>query len=711
MTTSTSEYMDEKEPGDDADDALFRRLRRWYKESSQHLGDWKEQAKEDYAFVAGDQWTEEDRTRLKEQLRPEITFNRVGPVIDSVAGMEVGNRQEVTYLPREVGDSGVNEMLTNAAKFFREESEAEDEESDAFQDAIVCGLGCTETRPDFEQDSDGLIPTDRIDPLCTFYDPNARKHNLTDRRYCGYVKEMAIEDARAMFPDAEDEDLHAPWAEGVETDQPHDATPQNAYEHGDEAEGGKLRQNVSIVYFEWWEREPYYVAHDPFTGKKIELDPRQHKTVKKRLADMGKAMGVALPELKAAKLTRKRHKLAFVGAKVLQTGPGRCPDEFTVNFITGKRDRNNNTWYGLVRGMKDPQRWANKFFSTILHRISTTGKGVVMEKTAVDNPRAFEDDWSRADAVKWVRDGAIAKGQFQQLEGTAIVPAESNMLEFAISSIRDVTGVNLEMMGLADRDQPGILEHQRKQAGMMILATLFDSLRRYRKQQGRALLYIIQNYIPEGRLIRIDSVNGPKYVQLAKSAETAKYDVIVDESSTSPNLKEAVWAMVMQMMPLLGKLQIPPQMWAKLLEYSPLPESLTQDLSQMIQQQASQPPPPNPQMIAAQAKVQAMQAKAQIDQQGAQLDAAQQQQQMQMDAQAQAQEMAFEREKFLMETQQDQAKFHQEMMQTQMLGQVKMHEAQAVGAQKIALGQQQGEAKIEQMKKQAAAKPKPAPKR
>jgi hypothetical protein len=206
-------------------------------------------------------------------------------------------------------------------------------------------------------------------------------------------------------------------------------------------------------------------------------------------------------------------------------------------------------------------------------------------------------------------------------------------------------------------------------------------------------------------LIRIDEQNGPRYVQLVKNPDVTKYDVIVDEAATSPNRKEAVWGMIVQMMPLLGKM--PPQIMGKLFEYSPLPEALGQEISQALQQ----PPPPDP-------KAQALMMKAQMDQQGkqqdmtiaqqtAQMDMAQQQQQMQMDAAAKQQEMAFEREKFAMEMQMDQAKFHQEVQQDQMMGQIKLHEAQQVGEQKLAIGQQQADAKAAQMKKMAAAKPKP----
>jgi hypothetical protein len=598
------------------EDALFLRLKRWTREGQRHLSAWRTEAEESFAFVAGDQWSKEDKARLTDQLRVPIVFNRVAPITDSVAGMEVGNRQEVHFYPREVGDSGKNELLSSAAKFFRQESDTEDEESDAFYDCLVCGIGATEIRPDYEIDPEGALPTDRLDPLSVFYDPSARKRNLVDRRYGGYAKEMPISDARALFPDAEDEDLHAGWATVAEIDnQPHDADPGAAYNQGDQAfRDGAERKKVTIVYVEWWDRETRVMTVDPFTGKRAEFTKAQHGKLKSRLA----AFGVDLP---GVEITRKVFKNAFLGSKVLKTGPGRCPDEFTVNFITGKRDRNRNTWYGIVAAMKDPQRWANKFFSQIHHIISSNAKGgLVVEKTAVDNTRHFEDTWADPSGITWVRDGAISKGQIEPKPPITYPSGLDKMMEYAISSIRDVTGVNLELLGMADREQAGVLEYQRKQAGITILAGLFDSLRRYRKIQGRVLLYLIQRYVPDGRLIRIDSENGPKYAPLVKDPEGTKYDVIVDEAPTSPNQKEATWMMVMQLMPMLGKLPLPPPVWLELLKYSPLPESLTGKIGQIMQQASQQGPPPDPRMVKVQQDGKIAEGKLQIEQQRAMAD-------------------------------------------------------------------------------------------
>jgi hypothetical protein len=73
---------------------------------------------------------------LQDAKRPIVIFNRVGTTVDSVSGQEVGNRQEVQFLPRRQGVVKKNELLTSAAKWFRQQCDAEDKESDAFRDLL-----------------------------------------------------------------------------------------------------------------------------------------------------------------------------------------------------------------------------------------------------------------------------------------------------------------------------------------------------------------------------------------------------------------------------------------------------------------------------------------------------------------------------------------------------------------------------------------------
>jgi hypothetical protein len=74
---------------------------------------WRRGAREDFDFEAGEQLNEEDEAILQDAKRPIAIFNPVGTTVDSVAGQEVGNRQEVQFLPRRLGVAKKNELLTS----------------------------------------------------------------------------------------------------------------------------------------------------------------------------------------------------------------------------------------------------------------------------------------------------------------------------------------------------------------------------------------------------------------------------------------------------------------------------------------------------------------------------------------------------------------------------------------------------------------------
>jgi hypothetical protein len=120
-------------------DALFSKLKRQVKADYNGKGqvNWRREAREDFDFEAGEQLNEEDKAILQDAKRPIVIFNRVGTTVDSVSGQEVGNRQEVQFLPRRLGVAKKNELLTSAAKWFRQQCDADDEESDAFRDLVV----------------------------------------------------------------------------------------------------------------------------------------------------------------------------------------------------------------------------------------------------------------------------------------------------------------------------------------------------------------------------------------------------------------------------------------------------------------------------------------------------------------------------------------------------------------------------------------------
>ncbi len=113
--------------------------------------------------------------------------------------------------------------------------------------------------------------------------------------------------------------------------------------------------------------------------------------------------------------------------------------------------------------------------------------------------------------------------------------------------------------------------------------------------------------------------------------DTAEYDVIVDQSSSAPNLKEATWGALQPLLPLVSE-RMGPDEFGLILEYSPLPKSFLEKFKALQEKAAQQPPPPDPEMEKIKAMQQAKQAELQMKQQEGQV-------QMQMDAQ-QAQHQA-----------------------------------------------------------------------
>ncbi len=200
---------------DDASDydALFGRLKNWFTQDHERQASWRRKAREDFAFTSGDQLSEEDKQKLRDMNRPIIIMNRVEPVVDSVAGSEVANRQEVQFIPRKQGDVQVNEVLTSAAKWFRDQCDAEDEESDAFREMVVCGMGWTETRLDYEDDPDGAPKVERRDPLEMVWDSD--RQEAQPGRHAAACSTSAATfrstEARALCPndDFEDADYNA----------------------------------------------------------------------------------------------------------------------------------------------------------------------------------------------------------------------------------------------------------------------------------------------------------------------------------------------------------------------------------------------------------------------------------------------------------------------------------------------------------------------
>lgn len=550
-------------------------------------GKWHKTAREEFDFVAGKQWSTEDQQILDNEDRPNVTFNYSEKMIDAVAGAEVSNRQEATFKPRNMDDVNQTELWNNAARWVRDECNAEDEETDGFRDALICGMGWTFTRMDYTENKDGMPIIERDDPIEMFWDPASTKPCLADRRYHFKAVWMDNDLVAIKWP------KQAINGDGNSQDSGSTGIIRTGHRYMGDNEDDDFDRHTDqtlVWHYECVELEPFYRV-ETGDGNIEEIDTADFGAMKKQLDQFG---------LNYVKEHKKVYYRAFIAdEQLLEWGRSPTQKGFMRNCITGKRDRNKNHWYGLTRVMIDPQRWANKWLSQIMHIINSNAKGGLLAETgAFVDPRKAEEEYAMANSITFLNEGGIAKVQQKQM--TAYPSGLAQLMEFALSSLPQVTGINLEALGLAGRDQANVLEQSRKQAAFGLLAPIFNSLRLYRKIQSKVLLDFIQNFISDGRMVRINGVGSEKYLPLIKAPDAIEFDIIVDQSSTAPDVKDKTWNTLMAIVPQMIKAgePIPPD----LLTYAPLPSDLIAKWQQFIlqAQQSNQMSPQKAQQMQEQ---------------------------------------------------------------------------------------------------------------
>lgn len=568
--------MDESIKTRERDDRILRQFKARLRRSRDHYSGWREETYTLYDFKEGKQWSPEDEEIMREAEKPTATFNLTEKFLEAVGGLQINNRQEIRYFPREQGDVGVNDLATGAVKWNRDLSNAEFEESEAFADMVLCGLGYVDHRLEDTTDPEGYIAQERADPLEVFPDPVARRRNLTDGRYIIRIRGYPVDEYLELFEDEDAEDLEGLASSDYALDEKTLAyidRPQDYQD--DDRDPSATVPKIRVADYQWWELEDSYLVTAEGLGRK-DFTREEWKQIETQLKNEG-------VQYQVQKVRQRCYYRALIcGDRVKMYSKLPTKGGFLLKAITGKRNRNDNTWRGMGRALKGPNDWVNKFFSSILWQLMVNPKGgLLAEKDAFDKPSEAEESWADPSRITFLRPGALAEKKIEQKPSAAFPAGMFQMSQFAMGAMPEVSGLNLELLGLADRQQAGIVESQRKQSAMAMLAWAFDAMRLYYRESGRTMLDLVREFMADGRLIRIVGDTGRKYVPLLKDRLTGVFDIVVDEAPTSVNMRERTWAIIESILPVALKtgIKIPPD----ILDYAPLPEELAEKWKKQLQ--------------------------------------------------------------------------------------------------------------------------------
>lgn len=564
-------------------DDLYKKLMDKFLAAKESREEWYKEAVEAYNLYHGNQWSEEDISSMQCAGRPHLTFNNIQPFVNAISGSEIGNKQVVKYYPREPGDLRADELLTAVADWFRESTMGDKVDTTIFKDSLICGMGWTETTLDYTNNPDGDPCIRRLDPLKMYWDNSDLEDNLKNAKCLFYVNTLPLEELKEMFPKADESEFNV-----VDSDE----------------EDLPLKDIGTVV-------EARYKIKKEFVRWINPLDQNKVDSPKEALDEFQKELPQVKIEYKV--FTKEVVQRAFLGATKLLEEPSEIISNdcsFGWNAVTAYCDNIKKQYYGIIKGMRDAQLCLNKFFSETVHNYNSQGKGgFFIEEGALLSPQQFAETINdNTKATVLARDGLRKIREKPLAQVSPVLPA---LLNFAENQMNQVVGVSKEFLGTREINQPGVLEQQRKQSTLNILLPLFENLKAYRAAQGNDILYLIQNELADGRLVKIVGAEKAQYIPFAKEIlKNKEYDVIIDDAPLSLNSQERDYQIVMQMLPLFGK-DLTPELLLEVMKLSPLPSDFIAKAQQVIEGQQPDPQQQQQQMQMQQAAMQAQQIQAQ----------------------------------------------------------------------------------------------------
>ena len=615
------ETRDKKHPYDTDQMVLtrYRRLNGWYKRERQLQGDFRIEQMKDHKFYDGDQWDEDDKNELKARGQKATVFNQIKPTVDWVIGTEKRTRIDYQVLPRGKEDRPLAETKTKILKYVSDVNKEQFARSRAFEDAVKSGVGWLEAgvKSDIE---DEPVFVRWEDWRNIWWDTLHVEPDYSDARYLFRSKWVDFDIAASMFPDrvgiiklaVQKDDLY--WQE---EDQNIDVDPVEgeagfALElSGDTGVTTWARNRVRLI--EAWYKEP--MRGLVLKGRRI-----------------GTLNGVAYDEKNQAHIMLVNEGLAstvdairmgvrvmiFCSRGVLYDGPTPYNhNRFPFIPIWAHRKKTDNSPYGMIRQLRDPQEDLNKRRSKALHILNT--RQVVADENATDDWDDIKSEVDRPDGLIRLKPGT----RFDFQTDTQLANEHVMLMNQDAEYIERTGGVNDEMMGRQTNAVSGRAIQARQELGTTLTMTMFDNLRLAFQLTGEIKLSLVEQFYSEEKTIRIQGApnqwefvdlnyQDPDTGEMLNDITASQADFIIDQQNFTANMRQAAFEQLMSMME-----KLPPEVAMSLLDIVvdmsdvPLKEVLVQRIRDITGQKDPAANPEDPEELAKEQQKAQEQAKQQ----------------------------------------------------------------------------------------------------
>lgn len=495
------------------------------------------------------QWAADDKAELEERGQPANTYNECKPMVQWILGTEKRSRSDWKIVPRSEDDVKPAAAKTKLFKYVSDINKAEYQRSAAFADAVKAGIGWLRVAAEYNQEGGVDLVYRHVPWREMWFDSRSRQADYSDGRYQIRSRYIDLEDAIAFWPNKEaalraeaqsDRSISTPDL----TDDPLEDEFQDVTNTG-----GEERRLILIkeAWYRKTERVQVLVApgHE-LHGQAFDKANVQH------------AIAIESGSVDRTWVTKRCIYVCLWCNETLlhhQKSPYRH-DRFPYVPVWGERFGRNGMPYGAIRQARDPQDSLNKRLSRALYLMCT--RGVLMEKGAVEDLRALEEELARSDFIIEYE----ANKKFQIQESAQFSTAHMAYAERDSAFIRQNSGVTGENLGMETNATSGIAMQARAEQGTIVTTTLFDNLRLAMQVSGEILLSLIEQFITQQMEFRITGERGrDKFITINDGQDDNditrnQADFIVSEQDYRVSVRQAMSAQAMQ---LAGAAGLPPQ--------------------------------------------------------------------------------------------------------------------------------------------------------
>lgn len=504
--------------------------------------------------------------------RKIFNFNLINSTLQMVSGHQRKNRKTTICQPIISPMDKTADQFTKCL-FYVHGNTGYQVYSDAFeQGALTQGIGLVSIFKDTTSDPvSGDIRLRNVDFKSVLIDPFFRKHDLSDCRFVWTRQFFDRQEAARIYAKFEDEIMNLP--PGGYRDDKFYYMPE-VYQ---------IQYPNMIAFDEYWylsSREAIYLM-DTSTEEVQEFqgDEEDLRVIKSRFGD-------SLKIFKKMKPTTRRSLL--INDRVIIDEPNpygidRYPYVPFLGYFTPDTPYYAYKFRGIVRDMRDAQYLFNRRKVADLDILESQQQGIKIKKGALVTP---EDSLNQGNGRVLVIDDKFQMTDVEQMQIIPPAPGMLQMEEMLSNVMRQISGVNEELLGAAVDDKAGILSMLRQGAGLVTLQRLFDQFDESQRLCGEIIIEMIQKNWTYGK---VKQVIGEEPTPEFDNKVFFKYGAKVVQGVLTETQHQMELGQLLQLREILGE-ATPPNVISRIIDvmYIQNKEELKQGIAQFQQQQAQQ---------------------------------------------------------------------------------------------------------------------------